>query len=654
MEKKKKSFPKNKKKSIFTPSAVNKFFYLSIVVLLALFFIVLVKTAWLSDDSFITLRVIDNFVNGYGLRYNVVERVQAYTHPLWLFLLTLPYFIFKDPFYTPILISIAITLLLLYLLIFKLSISRFNSIFIIILLIASKSFIDYSSSGLENPLSHLLIVIYIYFYLKEIEIQRKILILSFLISLSYLNRIDSILIYIPSLFYLFYQNYSKKNILYAIYGFLPIILWTVFSIVYYGFPFPNTFYAKINTGIPKLEIFSQGVYYFINSLKFDTITLVIIFLVIGITFIKRIKIHYYIVFGILLYLIYIIYIGGDFMSGRFFSLPFITAIAILVSSITFNGYYSKLFLSIIFVLYLILYPYTPVKTGIDYADKTFNFLDENGISDERGYYYQNTSLWKAINGYKMPQHQMIDVAQRQIEMKEKVFLAGAIGFLGYYAGPSLYVIDVYALSDAFLSKLPVVKYDLIYGRAYEKKFNRKPNKNWRIGHFLRPLPEGFTLSKIKNDCLIKDSLLNEFYKKIYIITQSSIFSFERFNEIIKMNLGLYDKLKSHYKEQEYLETNYYDDLIAANPNSVKYYFGKGNWYFRRQIYDKALPYFIKTIQIDSTFSLAWYRLSISYFYYKDFNNAFISLQKAKKYGEKVDSIYEKALYEKYYQQTLNK
>ena len=654
MEKKKKSFPKNKKKSIFTPSAVNKIFYLSIVVLFALFFIVLVKTAWLSDDSFITLRVIDNFVNGYGLRYNVVERVQAYTHPLWLFLLTLPYFIFKDPFYTPILISIALTLLLLYLLIFKLSISRFNSIFIIILLIASKSFIDYSSSGLENPLSHLLIVIYIYFYLKEIEIQRKILILSFIISLSYLNRIDSILIYIPSLLYLFYQNHSKKNILYAIYGFLPIILWTVFSIVYYGFPFPNTFYAKMNTGIPKSELFFQGIYYFINSLKFDLITLLIIFLVSGIVFLKRIKIHYYIVFGILLYLIYIIYIGGDFMSGRFFSLPFITAIAILISSITFNGYYYKLFLSIIFVLYLILYPYTPIKTGIDYTDKTFNFLDENGISDERGYYYQNTSLWKAINGYKMPQHQMIDLAQKQIEMKEKVFLAGAIGFLGYYAGPSLYVIDIYSLSDAFLSKLPVVKYDIIYGRAYEKKFNRKPNKNWRIGHFLRPLPEGFTLSKIKNDCLIKDSLLNEFYKKIYIITQSSIFSFERFNEIIKMNLGLYDKLKSHYKEQEYVETNYYDDLIAANPNSVKYYFGKGNWYFRRQIYDKALPYFIKTIQIDSTFSLAWYRLSISYFYYKDFNNAFISLQKAKKYGEKVDSIYEKALYEKYYQQTLNK
>ncbi|EMO03780.1 hypothetical protein LEP1GSC116_0769, partial [Leptospira interrogans serovar Icterohaemorrhagiae str. Verdun HP] len=41
----------------------------------------------MSDDSFITFRVVDNFLNGYGLRWNPLERVQVYTHPLWLFLL---------------------------------------------------------------------------------------------------------------------------------------------------------------------------------------------------------------------------------------------------------------------------------------------------------------------------------------------------------------------------------------------------------------------------------------------------------------------------------------------------------------------------------------------------------------------------------------
>ena len=44
------------------------------------------KTAWLSEDSYITFRVADNFLEGYGLRWNVAERVQAYTHPLWLML----------------------------------------------------------------------------------------------------------------------------------------------------------------------------------------------------------------------------------------------------------------------------------------------------------------------------------------------------------------------------------------------------------------------------------------------------------------------------------------------------------------------------------------------------------------------------------------
>jgi len=37
-------------------------------VALASFACVLLRTAWLSDDAFITFRVIDNFVNGYGLR----------------------------------------------------------------------------------------------------------------------------------------------------------------------------------------------------------------------------------------------------------------------------------------------------------------------------------------------------------------------------------------------------------------------------------------------------------------------------------------------------------------------------------------------------------------------------------------------------------
>ena len=54
---------------------------LIVVALLAMFVVVLIRTAWLSDDSFINFRTIDNFLHGYGLRWNVAERVQSFTDP---------------------------------------------------------------------------------------------------------------------------------------------------------------------------------------------------------------------------------------------------------------------------------------------------------------------------------------------------------------------------------------------------------------------------------------------------------------------------------------------------------------------------------------------------------------------------------------------
>src|SRR3954470_21478862 len=63
---------------------------------LALFAAIL-HAAWLCEDAFITLRSVDNWVNGYGLRWNIAERVQSYTHPLWLLCLTPVYWLTRSP-----------------------------------------------------------------------------------------------------------------------------------------------------------------------------------------------------------------------------------------------------------------------------------------------------------------------------------------------------------------------------------------------------------------------------------------------------------------------------------------------------------------------------------------------------------------------------
>jgi arabinofuranosyltransferase len=68
--------------------------YLFVIII----FLILLRTAWVADDAFLTMRTVDNFVNGYGLRWNILERVQIYTHPLWMFLLSAFYYFIRDTF----------------------------------------------------------------------------------------------------------------------------------------------------------------------------------------------------------------------------------------------------------------------------------------------------------------------------------------------------------------------------------------------------------------------------------------------------------------------------------------------------------------------------------------------------------------------------
>lgn len=48
---------------------------LSIIGLIIILGVVVLRNAWVGDDAYISFRTVDNFVNGYGLTWNVAERV---------------------------------------------------------------------------------------------------------------------------------------------------------------------------------------------------------------------------------------------------------------------------------------------------------------------------------------------------------------------------------------------------------------------------------------------------------------------------------------------------------------------------------------------------------------------------------------------------
>jgi len=140
-----------------------------ILAVLTVVLIILLRTAWIGDDAAITLRSVLNFINGYGPTFNIDERVQAFTHPLWFLLISLVSLITGNVFVSTFLLSIAISLFVIWLLLTTIASNFQYGILAVTVLILSKAYIDFSTSGLENPLSHLLIVSCVIFGFKSID-----------------------------------------------------------------------------------------------------------------------------------------------------------------------------------------------------------------------------------------------------------------------------------------------------------------------------------------------------------------------------------------------------------------------------------------------------------------------------------------------------
>ena len=72
-------------------------------------------------------------------------------------------------------------------------------------------------------------------------------------------------------------------------GLMPLILWEGFSLLYFGFIFPNTYYTKLYTGIPSSEYIAQGIRYLENSFHLDPITLCVIVSSVILAFVYSLK-----------------------------------------------------------------------------------------------------------------------------------------------------------------------------------------------------------------------------------------------------------------------------------------------------------------------------------------------------------------------------
>ena len=254
--------------------------------------------------------------------------------------------------------------------------------------------------------------------------------------------------------------------------------------------------------------------------------------------------HRLILLGIALYLAFVLRIGGDFMSGRFFAAPFVAAVAVCaaIANDCCSQWRPVRWLAPALIGGLCIlglaWPGSRWTSGIGYGvGQTYrDIVRPTGIADERAYYYPSTglirllihrsNLWQPSQPF--PPYPGALMGARFAQSDQPVAVWDEAGLFGYFSGNKT-VIEVWGLADPLLARIPY-----------------QPAESWRIGHYPRQLPEGYLETRREGRNLLQDAELAALYDGLVLVTRGKLFTRARWREIWRFNSGYYSPvLRKH-------------------------------------------------------------------------------------------------------------
>ena len=497
-------------------------------VIIVVFAWLVIRDAWLCDDAFITLRVVDNFHNGFGLRWNVVERVQVFTHPLWCLTLLIVTGVFGHLAMTTLWFSVFMSIAAFSLIVPRPGRNNSKLMLLALMIPASKAVVQYSTSGLEGPLSFLLLALFVLACGDlDAEWKRADRWVPLLAAAIVLTRQDHLLLVAPLSITWLVRKGFRRSALPLLAGAATFATWELFSLAYYGSLVPNTALAKLNTGLPMSVKVIQGFRYLADFFVRDpsgvlVLALCLFFLVA----VRRDLKAQTVAAGVMLYLLYIVWIGGDFMSGRFFSAPIFVAVTETIRS---PGNRSLLPARVtsgagsiaVFLVFVHLIGFNGFSNEV---------ISRNGIADERLFYAPALSLPQLLDGRAIERVGWVHDAKEWRDKGPSGLITDTIGLSGYYGGPDVHILDVVALSDPLLARLPA-------------------KSDSRVGHFERRLPAGYKESLLSRQLQIEDPDLNEYCRRLWSVTRGPLWSGSRLGESVRLIVGAHDHLLESYLER---------------------------------------------------------------------------------------------------------
>jgi hypothetical protein len=370
------------------------------------------------DDTYIFYKYAKNIAEGNGYVFNLGEKINATTSPLYTLVLAFIYLILK-PFigidFTVVGNIISICSILWIFNSIKKLLNNDIQFYFFAMIFLSMPLLKFGF-GMETFLNLALIIYAIYLYTKE-----KLFLSSIFIGLSVIARFDSALFAGVILLHYIYKE-RKLPYYQIIIGFLLFVLpWFIFSKLYFNMFLPTTIAAKLSQY--ELGLFGSGLIFITNSVrvipgKYFTVLSLISIVLFSVFYHLKIKGFGLFPTGIKLILTWLVllFISYAFVINappyQWYYIPFTIAVSILLSSVLTYKIKNSRLQNIIFTFLFLIAIISPIKNYLEgYNPKYLNFtyavdwLNQNAKDDDLiavddigiiGYNYKKGKLVDAL------------------------------------------------------------------------------------------------------------------------------------------------------------------------------------------------------------------------------------------------------------------
>ncbi len=317
---------------------------------------------WMLDDSFISFRYAENFSLGQRLVNNLGEKVEGYTTFLWVAWLGLGKTIGFDIIFFSKLLGIVFSIGCIFLLInahrFVRDIDNKVPIIATLFLGTCGIFTPWATSGTEISMFTFFVLLSILLYLsiKEIANNRgRLFFLGVICAVSTMTRPEGILIFAVIFLdglILSIKNRERAVLYLAISFFVIYFSYFIWRYSYYGYLLPNTFYGKVGLSIYQVI---RGIYYSMAFAKPALFLLIpAVVSIFSLAWFKRFSSLHSLPLTVVVYTLYIVFVGGDCMPAFRFFTPIIPILC-LISAMSISSLIKKKEIIISITIVIALY-----------------------------------------------------------------------------------------------------------------------------------------------------------------------------------------------------------------------------------------------------------------------------------------------------------